>query len=91
MMARCLDGLLLFADDDDRTVFLRLLAQYVNETGCRCYSWALMPDHYYLLPRNGDRELWRIMKPLIRFGISMDSLLQRRRIVGITDARSVFR
>ena len=59
VMACCLDGLLLFADDDDRTFFLRLLAQYVNETGCRCYAWALMPNHYHLLLRNGDVDFVR--------------------------------
>ncbi len=63
-MARCIDGHLLFRDDEDRDRFLSLLRIYVNKTECRCYAWALMPNHYHLLLRQGSNHLWQIMKPL---------------------------
>jgi REP element-mobilizing transposase RayT len=63
-MSRCIDGLALFADDDDRVYFLRLLSMYVQQTNCRCYAWSLMPNHYHLVLRTGEHDLWRTMKPL---------------------------
>jgi REP element-mobilizing transposase RayT len=54
----------LFLDDRDRNAMVQLLKRYIRETGCRCYAWALMRNHYHLLLRTGELELWRTMKPL---------------------------
>jgi len=64
IMAHCLDRVKLFGDNEDRQYFVNLLSKYVKETGCRCYAWALMANHYHLLIRTGASDLWRTMKPL---------------------------
>ena len=63
-MGRCLDHLTLFADDADRERFLSLLAFYLERTDTRCYAWVLMDNHYHLVLRLSDRELYELMKPL---------------------------
>jgi REP element-mobilizing transposase RayT len=78
-MACCLDGQMLFRDDEDRETFLRLLELGVRETGSRCYAWALMSNHYHLVIRNGGQDLWRIMKPLnMRFAQLCNKKYERR-------------
>ena len=64
VMGRCLDHLTLFGDDADRERFLSLLALYLERTDTRCYAWVLMDNHYHLVLRLSDRELWELMKPL---------------------------
>lgn len=54
----------LFSDDADREYFLSLLAFCLLRSGCRCYAWVLMDNHYHLVLRSGNEELWRLMKPL---------------------------
>jgi len=63
-MARSLDGIMLFRDDQDRAQFLRLLETYLRMDVCRCYAWALMSNHYHLVLRPGESGLAPIMKPL---------------------------
>jgi putative transposase len=41
--------LLIFFDDRDRRLFLRLLARVVEEFELRCYAWCLMGNHFHLL------------------------------------------
>lgn len=64
IMAKCLDGLCLYTDEDDAVFFVSALSRCLIETRCRCYAWALMRNHYHLVIRVGDQELWRTMKPL---------------------------
>ena len=64
VMARCIDHYQLFSDDADRERFLNLLEEYLIRTNTRCYAWVLMGNHYHLMLRIGDSELWEIMKPL---------------------------
>jgi REP element-mobilizing transposase RayT len=79
VMACCLDGQMLFRDDEDRETFLRLLELCVRETGSRCYAWALMSNHYHLVIRNCGEDLWRIMKPLnMRFAQICNKKYERR-------------
>jgi putative transposase len=63
-MSRCLDHLALFVDNADREQFLSLLALYLERTRTKCYAWVLMNNHYHLVLRLNDRELWELMKPL---------------------------
>jgi hypothetical protein len=42
-----------------RERFLSLLALYLEQT-----AWVLMDNHYHLVLRLNDRELWELMKPL---------------------------
>lgn len=64
VMARSLDGVMLFRDDHDRAQFLRLLESYLCMNVCRCYAWALMGNHYHLVLRPGEAGLAPVMKPL---------------------------
>jgi REP element-mobilizing transposase RayT len=64
VMGRCLDHLALFVDDDDHERFLSVLGLYLERTATRCYGWAFMRNHYHLVIRLGNRELWELMKPL---------------------------
>jgi hypothetical protein len=63
-MARCLDHVRLFADDEDREFFISLLGKYLERTKTVCYAWVLMETHYHLVVRLNDRELCELMKPL---------------------------
>jgi REP element-mobilizing transposase RayT len=40
---------LIFFDDRDRRLFLKLLARVVEKFGLRCYVWCLMGNHFHLL------------------------------------------
>jgi putative transposase len=64
VMARCLRSEILFNDDDDRAAFVEILGKCLSGSGYRCYAWVLMPNHYHLVVRSSDRELWQLMKPL---------------------------
>lgn len=64
VMGRCLDHYQLFPDDVSREHFLSLLEVCLARTKIRCYAWVLMNNHYHLVLRLGDSELWEIMKPL---------------------------
>lgn len=64
VMSRCLDHCRLFSDDEDRAYFVSLLDIYLQRTNTRCYAWVLMRNHYHLLIRCSDHELWELMKPL---------------------------
>ena len=64
VMSRCLDHYSLFSDDADREYFLSLLETCLQRTNTRCYAWVLMTNHYHLVIRSSDHELWEMMKPL---------------------------
>jgi putative transposase len=64
VMARSLTSETLFGDDQDRSLFLDMLAKCLNHTAYRCYGWVLMSNHFHLVTRSSDRELWELMKPL---------------------------
>ena len=63
-MGRCLPHYELFEDDEDREFFTSLLQLYLSETASLCYGWVLMSNHYHLVIRLSDHELWELMKPL---------------------------
>ena len=48
IMARGLDGIDIFGDDEDRLFFLELLGYYVKKLSFKCYAWCLLPNHYHL-------------------------------------------
>lgn len=39
----------VFADDEDRALWLSLLARYAPDMGVDVHAWTLMPDHIHLL------------------------------------------
>lgn len=64
VMARGIEGRLIFGGDDDRQVFLSLLASGIASTGFKCYAWVLMGNHYHLLLRTNENPLSGLMRPL---------------------------
>jgi putative transposase len=64
VMSRCLPVYQLFSDDRDRELFLSLLSDNLLRSGFKCYAWVLMDNHYHLILRSSNEELWRLMKPL---------------------------
>jgi len=63
-MARCIDGRYLLTDDEDGRFFVNTLSRCLIESSCPCYAWALMKNHYHVLLRLGEGELWETFKPL---------------------------
>ena len=64
IMARGLDGIDIFGDDEDRLFFLELLGYYVKKLSFKCYAWCLLPNHYHLAIRTTQEPLSFLMKPL---------------------------
>ena len=64
IMARGIDGMVIFKDDDDRSYFLHLLESAISKTGYLCYGWVLMNNHYHLIMRCSDRSLDDLMRSM---------------------------
>jgi REP element-mobilizing transposase RayT len=47
----------IFRDDDERRLFLRLLADVVRRNEWRCYAFCLMTNHYHLVV---EAFVWRL-------------------------------
>lgn len=54
-----LDGVPLFADDDDRSFFVSFLARVSLRDGWTCFSYCLLSTHYHLVIRRGRVALAR--------------------------------
>jgi REP element-mobilizing transposase RayT len=63
-MARGIDGMTIFRDEEDRARFLSRLGTYAERAAIRRYAWALMSNHYHLVVRTSDQPLSVLMKPL---------------------------
>jgi REP element-mobilizing transposase RayT len=61
-MARGLDGMTIFKDNNDRKRFLELLGKYLGKYENRCYAWVLMPNHYHILVRISASNLGMMMR-----------------------------
>ncbi|MCU0600058.1 MAG: transposase [Desulfobacterales bacterium] len=55
----------IFSDDADRDRFLARLGGLLVETGCRCYAWALIPNHFHLLLKTGHKPVSTLMRRLL--------------------------
>ncbi len=65
IMARGIDGALIFKDDNDRHFFLKRLGIILDETSTACYAWALLPNHFHLLMRTGAVQMATVMRRLM--------------------------
>ncbi len=65
VMARGLDRQAIFRDDRDRDDFVRRLAELAQAGAVITYAWALLPNHFHLLLRTGNRPLARSMRSLL--------------------------
>ncbi len=54
----------MFANDDERRLFLALLAEVGESTGIDTHAYCLMGNHYHLLLRSADGSLSSAMKQL---------------------------
>lgn len=54
----------IFADDDDRVLFLEVLGQVVGEFNWLCLAYCLMGNHYHLVVETPDGHLSRGMRQL---------------------------
>lgn len=55
---------IIFEDDDDRRLFLRLLDRYLKELGGAVFAWALMNDHVHMVIRLPLDLIAALMKKL---------------------------
>jgi REP-associated tyrosine transposase len=55
----------IFDDDLDRINFLDRLGKVLLETDTKCFSWALIPNHFHLLLRTGACPLSTVMRRLL--------------------------
>ena len=55
----------IFKDNIDRRDFLTRLGKVLSETNTRCFAWALVPNHFHLLLRSGNRSLATVMRRLL--------------------------
>jgi len=62
VIARGIERRQIFIDDDDYRFFIDKLGDVLIESGADCYAWVLMPNHFHLLIRTGNRPLGNIMK-----------------------------
>lgn len=46
----------LFKDDTDRINFLDRLGKVPLDTGTKCFTWALIPNHFHLLVLSVESE-----------------------------------
>jgi len=55
----------IFNDDQDRKYFFDRFAALLNETGVKCYAWALIPNHFHLLLMPTGDTLASFMRRLL--------------------------
>ena len=55
----------IFLDDTDRREFLTRLERALEKTGCQCFGWALMSNHFHLLIRTGIKSLSDLMRKIL--------------------------
>ncbi|HKK01087.1 MAG TPA: transposase [Desulfuromonadales bacterium] len=55
----------IFLDDQDREEFLSRFSALLEETGSRCFAWALLDNHFHLLLRPEEGTLASFMRRLL--------------------------
>ena len=65
VIVRGIERRAIFADNLDRSRFVKRFGTLLTETGTDCYAWALLPNHVHLLLRCHQTELSRFMRRLL--------------------------
>ena len=65
VMARGIEKQEIFRDEIDARRFVDRLERSVAEDGWTIFAWSLLPNHFHLLVRTGDRPLGRTMASLL--------------------------
>jgi len=64
VMNRGARGLSIFAGDEDRALFVRLLSRFALKYEVDIVAWSLMPNHYHLAPDTEGTRLSKMMRDL---------------------------
>jgi REP element-mobilizing transposase RayT len=62
VMARGNQGRGIYANDQDRELWLQTLAEACGQTGWRVHAYVLLPNHYHLLVETPEANLVAGMK-----------------------------
>ncbi|MCP4755202.1 MAG: transposase [Proteobacteria bacterium] len=65
IIARGIEQRKIFFDEDDYGNFLKRLGGLIADTGTTCFAWALMPNHFHLLLKTGDKPISKLMQRLL--------------------------
>jgi putative transposase len=79
LIVRGIERRRIFRKTSDYLDFLTRLGENLVASGCRCFAWALMPNHIHLLLLSGIRGLVDLMHPLLT-GYAVTFNLKYRRV-----------
>jgi len=65
VMARGSEGTSIFRTDKDRKDFLDSLAAQCEAEALKVYAWTLIPNHFHLLVRTGNRPIFASMRRIL--------------------------
>ena len=65
VMARGIEGADIFRTDKDRNDFLVRLGEQCKAEALKVYAWALIPNHFHLLVRTGNRPIFTSMRKIL--------------------------
>ena len=65
VMARGIEGTNIFRTDKDRNDFLDRLAAQCEVEALKVYAWTLIPNHFHLLARTGNRPIFASMRKIL--------------------------
>jgi REP element-mobilizing transposase RayT len=68
----------IFWEDSDREDFIQRLETILGATQTACYAWALLPNHFHLLLRTGNRPIAGVMRQLLSGYAGRFNRLHRR-------------
>ena len=78
VMARGIEGTDIFRTDEDRNDLLGRLAYQCEQEALKVYAWALLPNHFHLLVRTGNRPIFVSMRKVLT-GYAVKFNLRHRR------------
>jgi REP element-mobilizing transposase RayT len=79
IIARGIERRKIFQSKADYADFLERLGKILNETGTRCFAWALIPNHFHLLLKTGRAPIAHVMLRLLTGYAVCFNLRHRRR------------
>ena len=65
VMGRGIERKEIFINDTDHSDFIDRLAALVEEGAMDVYAWVLMPNHFHLLCKTGNRSLSSSMRKIL--------------------------
>jgi putative transposase len=65
ILGRGIERTAIFRSDEDRADFVTRLAALARAGAWAVYAWALLPNHFHLLVRTGQRPLCQSMRQLL--------------------------